>query len=160
MSSQQPPTYYFSGINYNPAYYQVSSNLSLSQANALYLKRIGITQSTALTTFTKSTILNNVYQNYPNGNTQYGDPLTFGSLSTGTNNTAIGTGTMYNIASGSNNTAIGNQSLTNNTASFNTAVGMTSLYLNTTGQQNTAVGTQSIESNLTGSQIWLSIFII
>lgn len=48
--NSNPPTYYFTGIGFNPAFYQTSTTLSLNQTNALYLKKTGST-STGLQMF-------------------------------------------------------------------------------------------------------------
>ena len=45
-----PPTYYFSGLNFNPAFYE-TGGLSIAQANALYLKKTVPDTATALETF-------------------------------------------------------------------------------------------------------------
>ena len=60
---------------------------------------------------------------------------------TGTNNTASGTLSLYSNNTGSNNTASGNLSLySNNTGSNNTASGYQALYNNTIGSNNIAIG--------------------
>jgi len=53
MSSSIPPTYYFSGINFNPSFYDnVDSGLTLSTANSLYLNKASADTSAVLETFT------------------------------------------------------------------------------------------------------------
>jgi hypothetical protein len=67
-----------------------------------------------------------------------------------------GSGTTFSISvltisTGINNTAIGSLALANNTIGYsNVAVGRIALYLNTTGYLNTAVGQQSLYNNTTG----------
>ena len=53
MSSQPPPTYEFTGIDYNPQYYNTvaSSGISESQANNLYLRKTIADTATAVETF-------------------------------------------------------------------------------------------------------------
>jgi trimeric autotransporter adhesin len=68
-----------------------------------------------------------------------------------TQNTAIGSKSLYSNTSGFNNTAIGYNSLKNNTTgSWNTASGVSALYSNTEGGQNTAIGFESLIANTTG----------
>ena len=52
MTSAQPPTYWFSGINYNPNLFATSTDsyVTLSYANSNYLKSYGSTTSSATTT--------------------------------------------------------------------------------------------------------------
>ena len=45
-----PPTYYFSGLNFNPAFYE-TEGITESQANALYLRKTVPDTATALETF-------------------------------------------------------------------------------------------------------------
>ncbi|MFZ3012059.1 MAG: hypothetical protein WA060_03665, partial [Minisyncoccia bacterium] len=74
------------------------------------------------------------------------------SNTTGGSNTAIGMSSLYSNTTGGSNTAIGNSSLySNTTGNSNTANGYTSLYSNTTGGSNTAIGNQSLRLNSTGS---------
>jgi hypothetical protein len=103
-----------------------------------------------------------------NNNTVQGDDALI-SLTTGTDNTAVGTDALHfntvgdrNTANGSGaltqnttgarNTAIGTGALTfNSTGSFNTATGDAALGSNTTGTDNTATGIQAMLFNTTGS---------
>ncbi len=69
----------------------------------------------------------------------------------GTENTAIGSKTLFNNTTGYRNTAVGlNAMLTTTTGAENTANGYAALLLNTTGYQNTAGGAQAMYSNTTG----------
>ena len=69
MSSQPPPTYEFTGIDYNPQYYNTtsSSGITESQANNLYLRKTVIDSATAVETFTAGIKTNNIET--INGNT-------------------------------------------------------------------------------------------
>jgi hypothetical protein len=88
---------------------------------------------------------------YPGNNTAEGDNALF-SLTTGTENTAIGSGALYSNI-GSSNTATGSGALSfNTTGSNNTATGSFALIYNTTGNFNTANGVVALESNTTGSE--------
>ena len=90
---------------------------------------------------------------YPNQNTAEGDSALF-SLTTGTDNTAIGFDALYSNTGvyGSWNTAVGSQALFSNTGgSSNTASGYVALHSNTTGGVNTANGAAALYSNTTGS---------
>jgi hypothetical protein len=90
------------------------------------------------------------------------------TLTTGKQNTAVGSGAgasmtsgeglaafgwnAANLNTGDNNTAIGHNSLgSNTTASNNTACGNAALNANTTGASNVAVGRQALVSNTTAS---------
>jgi len=70
---------------------------------------------------------------------------------TGSNNTAVGSITLFKNTTGANNIGLGYSSLYFNTTGYsNTAVGMNSLVNNNTGYENTAVGINSLFYNLTG----------
>ena len=72
------------------------------------------------------------------------------AANTGSNNTALGSGTLA-ANTASNNTAVGYQSLAaNTTGTSNVAVGYQSLAANTIGINNTAVGYQALDSCTTG----------
>jgi hypothetical protein len=73
------------------------------------------------------------------------------TTSYGIRNTGIGIGTLQSLTTGTNNTAIGYASLHSNTANNNTAVGYHSLSSNTTGSYNTAVSYGSLRFNTTGN---------
>src|SRR6516164_231559 len=78
---------------------------------------------------------------YPNNNTAEGSGALF-SLTTGTDNTAIGFAALYSNTGGNGwgNTAVGSQALFNNKFGFaNTAIGIEALCLNN-GGDNTAIG--------------------
>nr|MBP7835138.1 tail fiber domain-containing protein [Candidatus Saccharibacteria bacterium] len=65
-------------------------------------------------------------------------------------NTAIGHYSLYSNSTGEADTAIGTYSLTNNRASDNTAVGDSSLYTNYSGSDNVALGRNSLYYNYGG----------
>ncbi len=72
----------------------------------------------------------------------------------GSNNTAIGCGSLSLNTSGGNNTSIGFEALRNNTSgTFNTAVGHQALFNNTTGTGNTAVGVNAGSTVTTSSNV-------
>jgi hypothetical protein len=73
------------------------------------------------------------------------------SLTTGTNNTALGAQALFSLTTGIQNTATGAQALKNNRASQNTADGFQALVRNTTGADNTATGWRALFQNTTGS---------
>lgn len=73
--------------------------------------------------------------------------------STGWNNTAIGSYSLYSNRSGSGNVALGEYSLYSNTSGGgNTASGGRSLYSNTTGVGNTSTGQWALLENTTGNR--------
>jgi len=68
------------------------------------------------------------------------------------NNTAEGSGALFNLTSGVSNTAFGYQTLSKDTTgSYNTAEGIQALFRNTTGPQNTATGNGALNYNSNGS---------
>ena len=72
-------------------------------------------------------------------------------MSTGSDNTALGDGTLFFNTSGSYNTAIGQGALaSNSTGADNTAVGRLALSPNSTGSQNTALGSGALLGNTIG----------
>src|SRR5262245_30006727 len=74
------------------------------------------------------------------------------SSSTGSFNTATGTGALISNTTGSSNTATGVNGLAlNTTGSNNSATGVNSLLSNTTGANGTAAGVNALFSNTTGS---------
>src|SRR4029077_8589371 len=73
------------------------------------------------------------------------------SNTTGSNNTAVGSGALSLNTAGSGNTATGGSALFSNaTGDFNTASGDEALFANTTGSQNTATGSAALSSNTSG----------
>ncbi|HUD48908.1 MAG TPA: hypothetical protein VMR33_18895 [Candidatus Baltobacteraceae bacterium] len=71
---------------------------------------------------------------------------------TGSRNTALGSGALLFDTSGYDNTACGGDALFNNGAgSFNTAYGAAALEANVTGSNNTAVGVGALSENTSGS---------
>jgi hypothetical protein len=68
------------------------------------------------------------------------------------NNTAEGSGALFNLTSGASNTALGYQTLSKDTTgSYNTAEGFQSLFRNTAGPQNAATGNGALNFNSDGS---------
>jgi hypothetical protein len=89
---------------------------------------------------------------FGNGNTGVGHRA-LDSVTTGENNTAIGTAALSEDRSGSLNTASGQWALrSNTTGDGNVADGKSALRENTAGRQNTATGLRAMESNTTGDQ--------
>jgi hypothetical protein len=61
MSASNAPTYYFSGIQFNSAFYTTSTSpLTQTQASALYLLKNTADTATALETFTDGILTNNI----------------------------------------------------------------------------------------------------
>lgn len=74
-----------------------------------------------------------------------------GYVSTGSDNVALGSGSLFFNTSGSDNTAIGQGVLSSNsTGADNTAVGRLALSPNTTGSENTALGSGALLGNTVG----------
>ena len=87
---------------------------------------------------------------YLGANTAEGGPGALFSLTTGTDNTAVGSQALSGLTTGVQNTAVGAQALFNNTADRNTAEGFRALINNTTGNSNTANGVNALLRNVTG----------
>ena len=88
MSSTIPPTYYFSGINFNPSFYDtVESGLSVSTANALYLNKTTPDTSTVLETFNAGIKTNNLNTLTTSGALQIGASTNSGTITISTINT-------------------------------------------------------------------------
>jgi trimeric autotransporter adhesin len=87
---------------------------------------------------------------YPGANTAEGGPGALFSLTTGTDNTAVGSQALFGLTTGVQNTAVGAQALFNNTANRNTAEGFRALINNTTGNSDTANGVNALLRNVTG----------
>lgn len=62
MSAYNPPTYYFNGIGFNSSFYTVTTGLTQSQANALYLKKTTPDTATAIETFNAGIKTNSILQ--------------------------------------------------------------------------------------------------
>jgi hypothetical protein len=74
------------------------------------------------------------------------------SNTTGVHNISIGVSSMANNTSGFNNTVVGPSALYSNiNGSANVAIGMTSLYDNTSGYNNTGIGNSALTNNTTGT---------
>ncbi len=73
-------------------------------------------------------------------NIRFTDSGAFGSLTTGTQNIALGLDTLDKITTAINNTALGNNALENATSNANTGIGKTALAGLTIGLGNVAVG--------------------
>lgn len=74
-----------------------------------------------------------------------------GNVTTGLNNTGIGSFTLSNNTTGYRNTAVGRAALYNSNGLQNSAFGFNALYSNTTGIGNTAIGDVSLQLNTTGN---------
>ena len=73
------------------------------------------------------------------------------NISTGVDNTGIGTNALAFLTTAVNNSALGRSALQNNTTGGNnTATGKSALAANTTGGNNTAVGLNALSTNTTG----------
>src|SRR5258708_419079 len=91
---------------------------------------------------------------YPGENTAEGDFAlnSLSSLTTGSENTAIGWSALFNDTGGNDNTATGFSALlSNQTGSDNTASGAFALATNSTGLDNTATGFGALDSNTSAS---------
>ena len=85
---------------------------------------------------------------YPGYNTAEGDDALFSlDTSAGIANTAVGWSSLKNDSTGSFNTAVGTGALFLNTAGRNTATGAGALFYNSTGRDNTANGTFALFFN-------------
>lgn len=71
---------------------------------------------------------------------------------TGTDNTAIGYGSLYTNTTGNFNAALGKYALFNNNADNNTALGFNAMFFNTSGVNNTASGSVALQNNTSGQQ--------
>ncbi|MFH6995555.1 hypothetical protein [Flavobacterium sp. FlaQc-48] len=84
-----------------------------------------------------------------NGDGDVEGPLQY--LTTGNNNTMVGSDSGVSNITGNSNTGVGALSLfSNTTGNYNTAVGVAALKNNTTGLYNTAVGSSVLVNNTTG----------
>jgi len=71
---------------------------------------------------------------------------------TGSNNTGVGSASLYVVTSGASNCALGYATLSaNTTGSFNNAMGDGALTANTTGSNNIALGYSALNANTTAS---------
>jgi hypothetical protein len=84
-------------------------------------------------------------------NTAVGANSTLVANTTGTHNTAIGSGALPANTTGGSNTSVGSRTLENNNANNNTAIGYQSMLSNTSGTNNAALGWVSLNANTTGS---------
>jgi hypothetical protein len=87
---------------------------------------------------------------YPGGNTAEGLNALL-SLTSGTNNTAVGWFSLQGNVAGDLNTAVGAGTLFTNTGDNNTATGAGALFNNANGEANTASGVFALFDNTTGS---------
>jgi hypothetical protein len=111
----------------------------------LSIESAGYTQFEVGPSYSISLVLaenGSVYNAARGSNTLYG--LNALLVSTGTNNTAIGTSALQNNLGGLNNTAVGMSSMASNTSgNYNTAFGVQALVSNVLGSNNTAIGISS-----------------
>ena len=85
------------------------------------------------------------------GNTAVGDGALYNNT-TGTDNTAVGNGAAYNNTTGSYNTSAGEESLVNNTlGAYSSAFGFGAMLSNTTGYTNAAFGSLALHNNTIGA---------
>jgi hypothetical protein len=106
MSADSPPTYYFTGIQFNSSFYKdvSTSPLTQSEASALYLLKNTADTATALETFTAGILTNTI-----NAVVSASDDITIGAsqtdgdlnLGTGSSRTALGAINIGNIANAS-----------------------------------------------------------
>ena len=76
-----------------------------------------------------------------------------GANTTANNNTAVGASTLIANTTGADNVSVGQGSMqSNTTASSNTAIGRDSMADNTTGVENTAIGYTALSSNVSGNR--------
>ena len=88
MSAYNPPSYYFSNILFNSAFYiSLNSALSQTQANALYLLKKTADTATALETFTGGILTNSLNTTTPSSNLQIGNSTNTGKIILSTINT-------------------------------------------------------------------------
>lgn len=101
MSAFQAPLYYFSGIAFNSAFYNetTSGDLTLSQANALYLRKTTADTATALETFTGGIASNSIQSTTATTDMSIGSSQTNGILNLGTGGLRTATGAI-NIGTG------------------------------------------------------------
>ena len=119
------------GIGKNPQYkLDVAGDIYMGSASNI----LGTTNSNSIT-FKVNNVLAGFTGSSANGNVSFG----FESLpntSTGTYNTAVGSGALRSNAT---------------TANYNVAIGSSALRLNTTGVDNTASGTCALYENVSGN---------
>ena len=156
MSSKIPPIPSFTGINYNPAFFtSPTSYITLTYANANYLRRVGSPTSVASnTTFTGLlTVSQDSYFNSvrigrggATGNTNVSLGGTIGTTSnncTSVGNTATTTNS-YATAIGADSQALNNYSTALGYAASSTGVGSTAIGYNSTASANQiSLGTSS-----------------
>ena len=100
MSSQPPPTYEFTGIDYNPQYYNTvaSSGITETQANNLYLRKTIADTATAVETFSTGIKTNSIDANVAATTLNIGTNAT-GAINIGTSGSRTGTLTIGNSSS-------------------------------------------------------------
>ena len=156
MSSYNPPIYYFSGIGFNSAFYTfMTTGLTQSQANALYLQKTTPDTATAVETFSSGILTTSVDVPTSSSGINIGVGSTSGTINIGTasvrtgginigNGSSVASGANTNINNGTpnaSNTNIMNNSTTS--GSCNIMTGSTS-----TGIVNIATGTGSSVVNI------------
>ena len=91
-----------------------------------------------------------------NGNTAVGSGALLKHNVDGSDNTAVGSQTLFTNTTGGSNTATGSNALGSNTTGFrNMANGVNALYFNTTGSRNTAEGFQALFHNIGSDNVGL-----
>lgn len=97
-----PPEYYFTGINFNPAFYaQDAVGLSEATANALYLRKTVADTATAQETFSSGIVTNAITASAVSSTMAIGNNITSGAITIGS---AMNAGTTINL--GNNNTNV------------------------------------------------------
>jgi len=104
MSAYNAPSYYFSGIGFNTAFYKTSGvGLTVSQANSLYLQKTVPDTATAVETFSGG-IISGVIKTNTIDAASLANPLTIGTLA----DVAIYTGSPFTSTYMSGNVVINN----------------------------------------------------
>ena len=84
------------------------------------------------------------------GSNAKGASTALSSITTGSNNVALGDSSLYAATTSSSNVAIGGKTLRHSTASNNVAIGLLSLYAATTSSFNVGIGANTLSSTTTG----------
>ena len=148
------------GAGSNNGWIQVADKLNLGANYALQLNpnggNVGIGITSAPTSKLQvngdvaATSINSLVVKANSSNIVIGQGNVLGSLSSGTNNVAVGQYTLNYLATGSENLGMGYNAMYNTTSSYNVGLGHNALNANTSGSNNTAVGHTSGAAN-TGS---------
>ena len=167
MALYQPPTEYFTGIIFNPLFYQGTDGITQETADIRYLQRTGVPTSVAtLTTFTGDetinglTTTNTLSVTSTTVNAIFANDITVNTLSIGcgtgddNSNSLLGWNALNTSSTALNNTAIGYRSLQSSNCANNTAIGFNALSnftLASGNGYNTSVGSGSGTSITSGT---------